>query len=377
MTGRKPSVRSGGTLGVEEEFYLVDARTRLPVAAADIVLPSVRERGVAATSELTPLQIELQTPVCHSLADVATALARGRRALAASAAEHGLGILASGTPVLDAAPPPPLSAAPRYSAMLDRFGALLNGQGTCGLHVHVGVPDREEAVRLCGHLRPWLACLLAISANSPFSSGHDTRYESWRAVLATRWPTVTPPPVLSGVAAYESTLERLQRYGTALSPQGVFWWARPSPGFATVEIRVADTQPTTEDTLLLTALTRALVLEALDAVRRNAPVPDVDDLRVNAMLWRAARYGMDGSLIHPETDDLVPAPALFQQLCSQLRSRLERLGDWDTVSRLSERLLSVGSGARRQRTAAEGGGRLRDAVDAVSVPGRRPLPSHP
>lgn len=361
-----PQSSAEGTVGVEEEFLVVDAATRGPVPGADLVLPAAARLGAAVTGELTPMQVELITPVCTTLAEVGGALARGRLALARAAASHGWRIAASGTPALTSAGPPPLCETPRYQALADRFGSLVDEQGTCGLHIHVGVPDRDEAIRACGHLRPWLACLLAISANSPFHAGRDTGYASWRAVVAGRWPTIGPPPVMDGLEGYHQAVGRLRHHGVAEGEQDVYWWARPSATYPTVEIRIADTQPTVADTLLVAALARAAVLEALDAVRRGVRPPCLEDAEVNAMIWRAARDGM----AHPRTgDDPASAVAVrVQQLVRRLRPRLEQMGDLATVIRLRRRMCSLGTGADRQRAAVRQHGGLHAAVDAVIFP---------
>ncbi|NUW37168.1 glutamate--cysteine ligase [Nonomuraea sp. SMC257] len=355
-----------GTLGIEEEFYIVDAATRAPVPAAETVLSAVDQLDISVTGELTPMQIELKTPVCGNLTTAALALIRGRRILAKIAAQHGWKILASATPPLGDVPPPPLRDIPRYSALFDRFGALLEEQGTCGLHVHVGVSNIEDAVRVCGYLRPWLSYLLAISANSPFHLGRDTCYASWRAIIAGRWPTITAPPVMSDHAEFSTTVRQFQRHGVALDASGVYWWARPSVAFSTVEVRIADSQPTVADTMLIAALARALVLEALHDIRTGAMPPHLDDAKVNGMIWRAAREGLEGMIIDAGTDEVAPAFTLIRRLCSRLRPHLEKAGDWRTVECLLDRLHRLGSSAQRQRVAAQRGG-LRSTVDSLSL----------
>lgn len=340
--------RSGGTIGVEEEFFVVDRATRLPVARADRLIDDAGSVGLTAAAEITPMQLELVTPVCRTVDEVALALRRQRASAARLAADHDLALVASGTPALGVTPPPPVRMRGRYERMADHFGALLDAQGTCGLHVHVGVADLDLAVRVCTRLRPSLATLLAISANSPFHAATDTGHHSWRAVLGARWPTVTAPPHLLDRAHYHDEVERLRRYGFALEESGIYWLARPSRRFPTVEVRVADTQPTVADTLLLVALIRALVCEAVAATEREDPFPAHDETHIRAAIWNAARHGLAGtSAITDPT--LVTNVGVVEKLAWRLRPHLEESGDWNTVISLVHRLRRWGGGAYRQR----------------------------
>ncbi|MER5264305.1 YbdK family carboxylate-amine ligase [Actinosynnema sp. NPDC002837] len=356
--------RPGETLGVEEEFFVIDPATRLPVARADALVDDAGTVGLSAAAELTPMQFEVVTPVCRTVPEIALSLRRQRALAGRLAANHGLALAATGTPALGTTPPPPVRKGGRYERMADHFGALLDEQGTCGLHVHVGVADLDLAVRVCTRLRPSLAILLAISANSPFHAGMDTGHDSWRAVLSSRWPTVTAPPRLLDSAQYHDEVERLHRYGLASEESGIYWLARPSRRFPTVEVRVADTQPTVADTLLLVVVIRALVCEAVMATQREDPFPAHDDTYIRAALWAAARNGLSDTCARTDPA-LVTNVEAVERLVSRLRPHLEENGDWRTVTSLVRRLRHLGGGAHRQRAVHHRTTSLEAVVDST------------
>src|SRR5271165_7397485 len=194
--GRPGAVRAAGaiTLGVEEEFVLLDPSTGATVLAApDLVRMLDGEPGIQ--QELMRFQVETGTGVCTGLDDLGRELIRLRRLAAAAAAHLGCRLVASGvapyrTPGLAA-----VTDQPRYQELARRYGPVVAEAGTCACHVHVGVPSREAGVQVLARLRPWLAPLLAVSANSPIADGHDTGWASWRHVIQSRWPTAVPPAV--------------------------------------------------------------------------------------------------------------------------------------------------------------------------------------
>ena len=197
--GRPGAVRAAGaiTLGVEEEFVLLDPSTGATVPAGpDLVRMLGGEPGVQ--QELMRFQVETGTRVCTGLDDLGRELIRLRRLAAAAAAHLGCRLVASGvapypTPGLAA-----LTCQPRYQELARRYGPVVAEAGTCACHVHVGVPSRDLGVQVLARLRPWLAPLLAVTANSPIADGHDTGWASWRYTIQSRWPTAVPPAAVAG-----------------------------------------------------------------------------------------------------------------------------------------------------------------------------------
>ena len=215
--------------------------------------------------------------------------------------------------------------------------------------MHVGVPSRDLGVQVLARLRPWLAPLLAVTANSPIAGGHDTGWASWRYTIQSRWPTATPPEAWPDAAAYDAAVRRLIGRGAALDERSVYFLARLSPRYPTVEVRVADVCLDVGTAVLLAGLTRALVATALAEARRGAPVAAAPAGQVAAALAAAARQGLAGAAVDPVTGKAVDAAALRARLLDHVYPALRDGGDTETVTGLLGRLDDRGTGADRQR----------------------------
>jgi carboxylate-amine ligase len=341
---------------VEEEFLLVDMDSGAAVARVDEVEaalePDVRAR---VSREFHASQIEVATTVCTDLGELRAQISGLRRSLTTAAATVGCRVLAVGTAVIDG-PPPPVTDDPRYARMAQRFGAIADTPGLCGCHVHVGVPDPAMAVQVCNHLRPWLPTLQAITANSPFYAGRDTGHASWRSVLWTRWPSTGPTPYFRDLPEYRTTVERMVATGVMLDDGMIYWYARPSATYPTVEVRVGDVCATPDDTTLVAALVRALVASVIDDIHIGRAAPRVPDGLLSAAHWRAAHDGLEGAGVDPLSGAVHPAWHLLDRLVARVEPALVRHGDLDTVTDLVELLRQRGSGAARQRQARRDGG---------------------
>lgn len=360
--GSAPSTPALPSIGVEEEFLLLDRTTGLPVPVAGPVLALARSVEAAADAELQPeilrSQVETATPVCTALEELSASLRGSRRALALAAEEHHVGLGATGT-APDCHPEQLVTQNTRYLAMRRAAGGLVDEQLVNGMHVHVEVPDREVGVQVMNRLRPYLPLLLAFSANSPMWRGRDTGFASWRAVHTQRWPVEGSPPHFTDVTEHDEHLQALLRTGVIMDLGMVYWQARLSERFPTVEVRVADVAPDVLSAVAFAGLVRGLVVQALadEAGDRPCPAPSASILR--AASWQAARHGLEGELVLPETlsgatPRLAPAVGVVHEVASRCTSLLGEEGE--TVLSLVESVLERGNGARRQREALEQGG---------------------
>ncbi|MBW4721137.1 carboxylate-amine ligase [Saccharothrix obliqua] len=350
------------TVGVEQEFLLVDPETRRPVPKAGEVAQRADGR-FDVQRELTPYQIEVATPVCRTSAELGEQVLAGRAHLAAAARAAGCLLLASGVPPVGTAGPPPGTDDPRYRLMEHTHRKLLGGQGVCGMHVHVGVPDRATAVLVSNALRPWLPTLLALSANSPVERAEDTGYASWRSMVWTRWPVSGPPPHLDSVEHYDRLVHSLVSTEVLLDEKMVYWDVRPSAHVPTVEVRVADIPQTAHEAHVFAEVVRAFARTAAEA----PPAPPVDDVLLRAAYWRAARDGVDGLGVDPRDGRLRPARDLLGELVGFCADALHDAGCHDLVTAHLDRLRSHGSGAARQRRALGASPDPRDLVDRVAA----------
>ena len=349
-------------IGVEEEYLIVDPRTRhVAPRAAEVLAAATDVLDVA--HEITRFQVEARTAPSADLTELGTQLRAARKEVAAAARSCGLAVVASGIPVLgNVIPPPaqrrhPLRAGPR--ALPGAAGRV----SICALHVHVDVPDEEAAVYVGNHLRPWLPTLIALAANSPFFVGRDTGYASWRVISWGRWPVSGAPPYFPTFADYEVALRALAESGALMDPKTVFWDTRPSPKLPTVEVRVADVPLDVNDSLTIVGLVRGLIVTALaDVARGDRGLPFPSEV-LRAAYWRAARDGLTGDSLDVRHGALVPAPVLARRLLAHVRPALEQSGDLTFVEEGLDRLLRQGSGAARQRRVLAGSGHLAAVVD--------------
>lgn len=253
---------------------------------------------------------------------------------------------------------PELTPKSRYQDMSELLGLSASEQLTCGLHVHVDVVDDAEGVAVLDRVRIWLPALLAISANSPYWQGQDTSYASFRSQAWTRFPTAGPTEVFGSASAYRRRTEMLVGSGVLLDHGSIYFDARLSHTYPTVEIRVADVCLRAADSVLVAGLARALVeTAARDAVDgREAPAVAADLLRLAA--WRAGRSALDGDLLDPYECRPRPAGEVLSALLDHVRSAMRDTGDEATVVAGLEEVGSRGVGATTQRRLAGRAGDL-------------------
>ncbi|MER7505386.1 glutamate--cysteine ligase [Nonomuraea pusilla] len=349
-------------IGIEEEYLVVDPRTRhVTPRAAEVLAAATDMLDVA--HEITRFQVEARTPPSADLTELGSRLRATRKDVAVAARSCGLAVVASGIPVLGSAMPPPLTDHARYEQGRVLYRALQDEISICALHVHVDVPDEEHAVYVGNHLRPWLPTLIALAANSPFFVGRDTGYASWRVISWGRWPVSGAPPYFPTFAEYELALRALAESGALMDAKTVFWDTRPSPTLPTVEIRVADVPLDVTDSLTIIGLIRALVVTSLAAVTRGDRGLPIPSEVLRAAYWRAARDGLLGDSLDVRDGRLVPAPVLAGRLFEHVKGALAEAGDLRFVEEGLERLLRKGSGAMRQRRVHARGHDLAEVVD--------------
>ena len=381
------------TVGVEEELLVVDpSGTPVPlgpealaVAArrgegetveehARVEQASAQDDGVGADAgggdpdpklvpELKEQQIELATRVCTDLAEVADELRywRGRADAAARSVGARVAAVASAPVPVE----PRATRGERYQRMVDVFGLMAAEQLACGCHVHVSVADDEEGVAVLDRIRVWLPVLTALTANSPFWQGRDTSYASYRSQAWGRWPSAGPVGVHGSVAAYRALVEDLLATDTVLDQGMVYFDARLSATWPTVEVRVSDVALRVEDAVLLAGLVRGLVDTAAEQWRTGEPPPDVRTEVLRVAGWRAARSGLSGDLVHPRTGRPAPAAEVLAALVEHVRPALARHGDEQRVDAGVAQVLRRGSGAVLQRAVFAETGDLAAVVRAA------------
>jgi carboxylate-amine ligase len=351
------------TLGIEEEFHLVDLKTRRLSARAPELLDQLSDCYVA---ELQACVVEINSSVVDTLADLRGDLENHRRVLADNAALLGLGVVAAGAVPLSVPAEMQVTPTVRFRQMLADYQLLAREQLICGTQVHVGIESRDEAVRVAHRVSPYLPILLALSASSPFwSDGSDTGYSSARTLVWQRWPTTGPAAPAQSAQEYDALVADLVASGVIADVGMVYFDVRPANSAPSLELRICDSCPSMDTIVLIAGLFRALVERELAAMRAGEPAVQISSTLGRAALWRAARSGLEGDLVDVHGPAGRPAADVVTDLVASLRPQLEEAGDWSLVSRLTKEVLIAGTSSARQRRALRRRGRLTDVVDQL------------
>jgi glutamate---cysteine ligase / carboxylate-amine ligase len=366
------------TLGVEEEFHLVDLSSRrLTPRAVDVLAqlsnaaPASSRAGSAAAkssggfaAELQQSVVETNSAVTADLGQLKNHLLELRRELCRTADTLGIGVAGAGTMPLSV--PLTITENPRFRRMLADYQLLVREQLICGMQVHVGIGSRDTAVQLINRVSPWLPPLLALSASSPFAhTGDDTGYASTRTLIWSRWPTTGCAGSFSSAAEYEALVQQLIGSGVISDSGMIYFDVRPSSHVPTIELRICDACPSVDTVVLIAGLFRAIVKRELTRLDAGEPSTAQPAAIERAAMWRAARSGLEGELVDLAGPRSVPAGVLVRNIINELRSELESHGDWDYVRDLADAALARGSAAARQREVLRQRDRITDVVDAI------------
>jgi len=348
--GSRDAFDRTGTLGIEEEFFIVDDDGR-PTAGIDELVygndpPEILEGRL--DHELFKFVIETQTPTTDSLAEAHEALTDVRTALVEHANRHGFGIAAAGLHPAAKWRELPHAEKPRYRAQLDRIQYPQHRNTTAGVHVHVGVDDADKAVWIANELRWYLPIMLALSANSPYWNGFDTGLQSARAKIFEALPNTGVPTAFEDFEAFQE-FERTMVETGSINDRGELWYdVRPHSEHGTVEIRTPDGQADPDRVFAFVEYTEALVEDL--AARYDDGETGHDHRRefLDENKWRALRYGHEAELLSEEWAETVP----LGELVDRERSRLGVSGIGD--------IYDGESGAEKQRRLHE-----TEGLDAV------------
>ncbi|OKK17255.1 carboxylate--amine ligase [Streptomyces sp. CB00455] len=359
------------TVGVEEELLLVDARSGEPLALSEAVLAAADRsagqepqggdgKGHTFEKELHKEQLEFATKPVTEMGELQAEINGWRAEAARHAATAGAVMAALATSPLPVQPS--LNVGKRYEWVAEQFGLTAQQQLTGGCHVHVSVESDEEGVAVLDRIRPWLAVLTAMSANSPFWQGEDSGYGSYRSRVWNRLPSAGPVDVFGSADRYHEEVRAMVDTGV-LRDVGMIWFdARLSAKYPTVEIRVADVCLEASTPVLLAALIRGLVETAARAWRRGEPPAGVSTSLLRLASWRAGRSGLDGPLLHPQTMRETSPEEAVRALYHHVRDALVESGDDELVREGIAGLLERGNGARIQRELLRAEGNLSAVV---------------
>ena len=346
MTNTQPQF----TIGVEEEYLLVDRDSlELAVAPEALMTACAAETEGQVSPEFLQCQIEIGTRVCATVTEAREDLKRLRSIVAKHAADFNLApIAASCHPFADWRKQHHTDKT-RYNALRHDLAGVARRMLICGMHVHVGIPDKETRVDLLNQLIYFLPHLLALSASSPFWNGEDTGLSSYRLTIFDNLPRTGLPPQFSSWAEYERSVSILVDMGLIEDSSKIWWDLRPSSRFPTIEARICDVSPRLNTTLVLTALIQSITRMLWRLRARNQRWRQFDNFLVAENRWRAQRYGVSGGMIDFGKRQVVEFKDLIDELIDMIREDAEALGCLSEVEAARD-ILRDGTAADRQRT---------------------------
>ncbi|WP_199257414.1 carboxylate-amine ligase [Paracoccus binzhouensis] len=337
------------TLGIEEEYLLVDAESGALCEAPEALMRACKaDLAGQVGPEFLRCQIEVGTPVAAGLAEARAHLARLRDGIARHAAAFGLApISVACHPVADWRAQGRTDK-DRYNRISREMGGVARRMLICGMHVHVGIPDRDMRIDLMNQFSWFLPPLLALSASSPFWLGEDTMLASYRTTVFAGYPRTGLPPRLAGWGGFARSVSALTESGIIEDASKIWWDLRPSARFPTLATRICDACPRLDDTITLVALVQATLRMLWRLSRRNLRWRQYDNFLLAENRWRAARYGLTEGLIDFGTGRIIPFEALAEDWLAAIAEDADALDCQPAVAGL-RRIIARGNAAEQQR----------------------------
>src|ERR1700716_4045966 len=315
------------TLGIEEEFAIVDPQTReLRSHIHEILEDGKVTLKEQVKPEMHQSVVELGTEICQSIVDARTHVTELRSQLAGLAARGGLKIASVGTHPFSHWRDQLITEGERYQEIVKDMQLLARANLIFGLHVHVGIPTRESAIHVMNQARYFLPHIYALSVNSPFWVGRDTGLKGYRLKVFERFPRTGIPDSFESLSEYDDYLKLLIRTNCVDNAKKIWWDIRLHPFFDTLEVRVCDAQSRVDDTLAIAALIQAIIAKLYKLLRNNVTFRIYRRRLLDENRWRATRYGIDGKLIDFGREAEVETRSLLNELLEFVSTEVEELG---------------------------------------------------
>jgi glutamate---cysteine ligase / carboxylate-amine ligase len=366
------------TLGVEEEYMLLDPTTLDLVQHIDTVLTAIEasEHVERIGPELMQSVLEIATPVCRTAGDIDVEIRKLRAYVTQVAHEQGLRLGSAGTHPFSLFERQRITARDRYRHLVDQLQYVARRELIFGCHVHVAVDDPDKAIHVISALLIHLSDLLALSASSPFWRGEPTGLSSSRQMVFSAFPRSGPPPRFRDYEDYAAVVGQLEKTGCIADYTHIWWDIRPHPRLGTIEVRVMDAISRVEDTVAIAAYIQALVKHYSEWYDSGSPLPSYHRILVSENKWLAARYGLEAPVMDLLTGrrNRIPTAQLIRRALREVEPHARELGSERELEGIRE-ILARGNGADRQRRVfnanrdiVEVATDVADATEAAAVP---------
>src|SRR6266487_340482 len=353
------------TLGIEEEFQIVDPKTReLRSHIQEILADGKIILKEHLKPEMHQSVVELGTEVCEDARAARRQVVELRSGLARLAAHDGLKIASAGTHPFSHWMDQLITADDRYATIVKDMQQIARVNLIFGLHVHVGIPDREEAIDIMNQARYFLPHLYALSVNSPFWLGQNTGLKAYRQMIFERFPRTGIPDAFESLSEYDDYLKLLVATNCIDNAKKIWWDIRVHPFFDTIEFRICDAQSRVDDTIAVAALMQAIVFKLQKLRRDNVTFRSYPKRLLDENRWRAGRYGLDGKLIDFGRKREMEERELLHEMLPFLAEEVEELGNQREIEHI-ERVIREGTGADRQLAVWERTQDMKAVVDHI------------
>jgi len=359
-------MRPSFTIGIEEEYQTIDPVTR---ELRSHVQTEILEKGKRMFSEHVKPEfhqsvVEVGTAVCANIQEAKRELVNLRRAMVSLAEQNGLALAAAGTHPTADWRTQEVYPDKRYHDIIEDMQMVARANLIFGLHVHIGIEDRETAIHLMNVGRYFLPHLLALSTNSPFWVGMNTGLMSYRCKVFDKFPRTNIPEFFASWGEYESFVKLLVKTGCIDNAKRIWWDMRPHPNFTTLEVRICDIPMRVDETIAIAALIQATFAKLYQLFASNQTFRPYRRALIMENKWRAARYGLNGKLIDFGKQEEVPVRDLILEYLSFVDEAVDELGSRREIEYIYE-ILKNGSGADRQLRVYEETKDLAKVVDYI------------
>ena len=351
------------TIGVEEEFQIIDPETLELRSHVVQLISSAAARGVAdlVKQEMHQSIVETGTKICENVSELRIEMHRTRSELVMAAESTGLRVAAAGTHPFSSWIDQVISPGERYQNIVEEMGQLARSLLIFGMHIHIAMPDKQTTIDTMNMVRYFLPHLLALSTSSPFWMGRNTGLKSFRTTVFRRFPRTGIPEVFESWSEYENFINLLVKLNCIDTGKKIWWDVRPHPTYGTLEFRMFDTATRVEEAVAIAALTQAIVVKLHRLYTRNQSWRIYRRALIEENKWRAARYGIEGKLIDFGREAEVPMRELMLELMELIDDVVDELGSRSAVEYIHT-ILNEGTSAERQLRVYQQTGDLKDVV---------------
>lgn len=336
------------TLGIEEEFQIVDPKTReLHSSVSEMLEEGKLLLGEQVKPEMIQSMIEVGTGICHNIQEAREDISKLRGIISLLARRRGMEIVAASTHPFSHWADQKIYNHEHYHLLVEEIQMVARSLLIFGLHVHVGIPDRERSIHIMNAARYFLPHLLALSASSPFWLGHNTGLHSYRSEVFKKFPRTDIPDHFDSYQSFERYVDLLLKMNCISNPKKIWWDIRPHPTFPTLEFRVCDIPTRVDDTIAIAALCQAIVAKLNKLIDKNLGFRLYRRALIQENKWRAVRYGLSGKLLDLGKQKEVPVKELIYELLEFVDDVVEDLGSRKEIEHIHV-ILQRGTSADEQ-----------------------------